>query len=84
MNYKKLKENVFLAKIKIEKMSEMNLKRNKIDKKTVEKDLIQYLIFFEELENKIKLEPKIKINDYKKNILHIERYMQVLNKMLLF
>lgn len=83
MSYKKLKERLIESKIKFEQLDECYLKDLNIKKDTINRNLIQYFIFFEELEQKIKLNPSVKIQSYGRQIHLIVEYLDVLDKTIL-
>lgn len=83
MNYNQLKQELYFQKVKIESIESSVLKEADLDKDSIESDLTQYFIFIEELENKIKKDPSIKKNDYKKQLGLIYKYLMTLKKILI-
>lgn len=81
MSYKKLKERLFNSKIQFERIDDKTLNNLNINRKDIDKNLIQYFIFFEELENKTKLNPDIKIQSYGREIHLIIEYLDTLDEL---
>lgn len=80
MSYKNLKKRLFDLKIKIENTSVLKLKSKNLDKDMITKDLVQYFIFFEELETQLKNDKSLKLEDYKKSLLLINKYISTVEK----
>lgn len=80
MSYIKLKERLVNVKLKLEKTSDLKLTLRQLDKEQITKDLIQYFIFFEELETKVKNDKNTNIEDYKKQIYLVNKYVNILEK----
>ncbi len=80
MSYKNLKKKLFDIKIKVEQTSVLKLKSKNLDKNMITKDLVQYFIFFEELEIKLKKDKSLKLEDYRKQLSLINKYIKTLEQ----
>lgn len=80
MNYNDLKTRLYKIKRVIEDTNNLKFISKNMDKNIITNDLVQYFIFIEELENKIKKDKSISIEKHKKELLLINQYISILEK----
>lgn len=80
MTYNDLKLKLIRFKLILEKTTEKECSKLGLDKRQVEKDIIQYVIFIEELESLLKKDKTRKMSEYNKQLNLINHYLDVLDK----
>lgn len=81
MSYKKLKEDLINIIELLDNISDEELKNKELNKESIMKDLIQYMIFFEELEQQIKRN-RTTLENHKDKFKIIKKYLIVLEKLI--
>lgn len=84
MNYKDLKIKLIKIKMSIEKLDEQFFNDKDLSKNEINNALIQYIIFFEELEDILKENELKSVNKYRKQLNIINDYLVELENIIRF